>query len=437
MDDLIFNSATTLARLIREKQVSSREVVDAHLRRIEAVNPALNAIAQLTAESAIAQADEADAALVSNGIQGELHGVPFTVKDWIETEDVVCAAGFEERAKFVPKRDATVVARVRAAGGIMLGKTSVLVDSPFYGKVSNPYDLARTPGASSSGEAAIVAAGGSPLGLGSDSGGSIRVPAHFCGIAGLRPTSGRVPNTGHFPRIGSLSDPRTQIGPLARSVEDLTLTLPIIAGVDWHDPSVVPMPLDDPARVALGELRVAFYTDCEGADPTAETTAAVRAATAVLSDLGATVREASPERLDESLDLTRKCWSRPSSVAWNSWQPGGESRMSADEVERSLFEWERFRRSMLAFMENTDVIVTAVSSAPAGRHDEPNDDRQWIYTVPFSLTGWPCVVVRAGTSPQGLPIGVQIVARPWREDVALAAAKRIEAALGGWQRPPL
>ena len=437
MDDLVFASATRLAGLIREKQVSSREIVDAHLRRIEAVNPDLNAIAQLTADSAVVQADEADAALASGGVTGPLHGVPFTVKDWIETKGVVCAAGLAERADFVPKHDATVIARMRAAGAIMLGKTCVLADSPVYGKVRNPYDLDRTPGASSRGEAAIVAAGGSPLGLGSDSGGSIRVPAHFCGIASLRPTSGRVPSTGHFPRIGSLSDPRTQIGPLARSVEDLTLTLTVISGTDWFDPSVVPMPIDDPTGVAVTELRVAFYTGCEGADPTAETTAVVKAAAAVLSDLGADVTEARPGRLDESLGITRRYWSRPSSVAWNSWQPSGDSEMTADEVERSLFEWDRFRRSMLTFMEHTDVIVTAVSSSPAGSHDAPYDDRQWIYTIPYSLTGWPCVVVRAGTSPEGLPIGVQIIARPWREDVALAVAQRIEAALGGWQRPPL
>jgi len=436
MSDLVYRSATALARLIGDKEISSREVLEACLARIEAVNGDLNAVAVLSA-TALAEADTADAALITGDPVGPLHGVPFTVKDWIETEGVVCAAGFDERGDFVPKRDATVVARMRAAGAIMLGKTSVLADSQYYGRVSNPYDLDRSPGASSSGEAAIVAAGGSPLGLGSDSGGSIRVPSHFCGIAGLRPTSGRVPNTGHFPRIGSLSDPRTQIGPLSRHVEDLTLTLPIIAGEDWRDPSVVPMRINDPTAIEVGDLRVAFYTDIQGASATSETLAAVRDAVAVLSDLGAGVTEAQPERLDESLEITRSYWRRQRSVAWNVWQADGESALTADEVERSLFEWDRFRRSLVAFMETTDAIVTPVSSGPAHPHETPYDDSVWVYTLPYSLTGWPCVVVRAGTSPEGLPIGVQIVARPWREDVALAVAQRIEAALGGWQRPPL
>jgi amidase len=436
-DDLIFSSATALARLIGRKEISSRDVVETHLRRIEAVNPDLNAIAVLAAETALAEADAADAAIAADDAAGPLLGVPFTVKDWIETEGAVCAAGFEERADFVPRRDATVVARMRKAGAIMLGKTSVLADSEFYGRVSNPYDLARSPGASSSGEAAIIAAGGSPLGLGSDSGGSIRVPSHFCGIAGLRPTSGRVPNTGHFPRIGALSDPRTQIGPMARSVEDLALTLPIIAGEDWRDPSVVPMPIDDPGAVEISDLRVAFYTDIEGASPTSETLAVVRDCIAALSDAGAGVTEAQPKRLDESLAITHTYWRRERSVAWNEWQTDGESMLTASKVERSLFEWDRFRRSLIAFMETTDVIVTPVSSGPADLHGTPYDDSVWVYTLPYSLTGWPCVVVRAGTSPEGLPIGVQIVARPWREDVALAVAQRVEVVLGGWQRPSL
>jgi len=433
MDELIYVSATALAQAIRAGKVSSEEVVEAHLRRIEAVNPHLNAVVQLAAGSARAQAREADAALTRGEVRGPLHGVPFTAKDWLETEGIVCAGGFKERADFVPKQDATVVARMRAAGAILLGKTNALLmdpssgstaGNPVYGPTNNPYDLARTPGYSSGGEAAIIAAGGSPLGLGSDSGGSIRMPAHCCGIAGLRPTTGRVPNTGHFPRIGALSDPRTQIGPMARFVEDLALALPIISGVDWRDSSVIPMPLGDPSTVDIEGLRAAFYTNDGIACPTPETVETAREAARALAEAGL-VEEARPRRIEEAYDLSLKYWRR--------------RQMTGAEVDDSLFEWDRFRRAMLSFMEGHDVILCPVCERPAPPHAATGDraTRDISYTLTFSLTGWPCIAVRAGASPEGLPIGVQVVARPWREDVALAVARLIEAALGGWRPSPL
>ena len=437
MSELIDASAKALAMAIRDKKVSSEEVIDAHLRRIEAINPKINAVVQLTADVARQQARKADDLVASGDVRGPLHGVPFTVKDWIETAGVVCAADYEERAEFVPKRDATVVARMRDAGAIMLGKTNVQESNPVYGETYNPYDLSRTPGYSSSGEAAIIAAGGSPVGLGSDSGGSIRLPVHCCGIAGLKPSAGLVPNTGHFPRIGAMSDPRTQIGPLARFVEDLALTLPVISGVDWLDAGVIPMPLGDPNAVDIKGLRVAFYTDDEGASPTPETIAVVKAARVVLADAGAVVNEARPQRLEEAREITLAYWRRPSSsLSWRSWMPDRVGEMTGDEVERSLFEWDRFRRAVLSFMESYDLILTPASNRPADPHGT-RDAFDTVYTLPYSLTGYPCVVVRAGTSAKGLPIGVQVVARPWRDDVALAVAQHIETALGGWKRPPI
>ena len=204
--DITSKSASELAAAIRAKQLSSRAVVDAHLERIAKVNPKLNAIVQLTADSARKEADEADAALARGENKGPLHGVPITIKDTLETTGVICTGGTKGRANYVPKADATAVARLRAAGGIILGKTNVPElagaiesDNLVYGRTNNPYDLARTPGGSSGGESAIVAACGSPLGLGTDAGGSIRIPAHFCGLAAIKPTSGRVPKTGQFP----------------------------------------------------------------------------------------------------------------------------------------------------------------------------------------------------------------------------------------------
>jgi amidase len=202
-NDITMKSASELANAIRTKQLSSKSIVEAHLEQIAKVNPKLNAVVQLTADSARKEADEADAALARGEIKGPLHGVPVTIKDTLETSGVICTGGTKGRANYVPSADATAVARLRAAGAIILGKTNVPelagaieTDNLVYGRTNNPYDLARTPGGSSGGEAAIVAACGSPLGLGTDAGGSIRIPAHFCGLAAIKPTSGRVPRTG-------------------------------------------------------------------------------------------------------------------------------------------------------------------------------------------------------------------------------------------------
>ena len=230
MDSLIYASATALAAAIRARKLSSLEVVQACLRRIEEVNPQLNAVVQLAAHTAQEQARKADAALARGEIGGPLHGVPITVKDSFDTAGMVSTWGTPGRAGYVPAQDATAVARLKAAGAIVLGKTntpeftySYETDNPVYGLTHNPYDLEYSPGGSSGGAAAIVACGGSPLDVGSDTGGSIRLPAHFCGIAGIKPTSGRVPRTGHAIAFGGLLDAFTQVGPLARYVEDLAL----------------------------------------------------------------------------------------------------------------------------------------------------------------------------------------------------------------------
>lgn len=294
MDNLIYASAAALARAIRNKEVSSEEVVNAHLQRIEAVNPRLNAVVQVVAEQARTQAHEADAALARGTVYGPLHGVPMTIKDNLNTTGVISTGGTTGRATFVPTHDATAVARLRTAGAILLGKTNTPeltlayeTDNLIYGRTNNPYDVSRTCGGSSGGAAAIIAAGGSPFDIGSDTGGSIRVPSHCCGTAGIRPTSGRVPRTGHIlPPAGAL-DALTQLGPMARRVEDLSLILPIIAGMDWRDPAIVPMPLGAPQQVDLKTLRVAMHTDNGIVSPTRETVETVQAAAAALAALQA------------------------------------------------------------------------------------------------------------------------------------------------------
>ena len=256
-DELFFASASWLAEGLRTGELSSLEVVDAYLARIETVNPSLNAVVRLN-DDAREDARRADRERSSGALRGALHGVPFTAKDSLDTAGVVTTAGTFAWRERVPTRDATVVARVRAAGGILLGKTntpeftwSSETDNDVYGRTSNPYDLSRSPGGSSGGPAAIVAAAGSPFDIGSDTGDSIRQPSHVCGIAGLKPTSGRVPRTGHWPGYEGLFESFTQLGPMARRVEDLELLLPILAGPDGEDPHVPPVALGDPAAVEI------------------------------------------------------------------------------------------------------------------------------------------------------------------------------------------
>ncbi|MBI5948638.1 MAG: amidase [Chloroflexi bacterium] len=435
---LVAEPAHRLACLIRDRQVTALDVVEAHLAQIERVNPALHAVVQLRAEGAPADARAADARLARGEPAGPLHGVPFTVKDWIETNDLPCAAGIEERRNYIPARDATAVARMRAAGAILLGKTKPGNDDAVYPRANNPHDPTRTPGGSSAGEAAIIAAFGSPLGLGSDSGGSLRWPAHCCGIATLKPTFGLVPNTGHFPRTSPLSDPRTVIGPMARSVADLAIALKVIAGVDYRDASVVPLAPGDPSTVDLRGLRAAVYTEMPGASPTVETVAATRAAAAILAAAGVEVVDATPPRLEESLPITIGYWRRPSSSAsLTEWLPSPEpgiatgdgaprQPLTATGVARNLFEWDRFRASMLRFIEPFDAIICPVAETPAPPHETPVNGATYLYMLPYSLNGYPVAVVPAATSPEGLPIGVQIVAKPWQDHLALALAAAIE-----------
>src|SRR5579883_767953 len=297
-NEMITKSASELADAIRSKQLSSQAIIDAHLAQIAKVNPKLNAIVQLTAEPARKEAEAADAALARGELKGPLHGVPVTIKDTLETIGVICTGGTKGRANYIPKTDATSVARLRAAGAVILGKTNVPelagaieTDNLVYGRTNNPYDLARTPGGSSGGESAIVAACGSPLGLGTDAGGSIRIPAHFCGLAAIKPTSGRVPRTGQFPLPMGARNAVFHVSLIARKVDDLALALPIIAGPDFRDHSIVGMPLLDPKAVTLGGLKLAYFDNDGAADPTKEISAAVRDSAKALVEAGVKVEE--------------------------------------------------------------------------------------------------------------------------------------------------
>ena len=423
---LITASATELAGMIVRGEVSSVEVVRAHREYIDHVNPSLHAVVRL-APDALDRARSADEALTRGEAVGRLHGVPFTVKDWIETSDLVCDAGYRERRDHRPARDATVVARMREAGAILIGKTNVREGAPLHPRPNNPVDPSRTPGSSSSGEAAIIAACGSPMGLSSDSGGSIRWPAHCCGVAGLKPSAGLVPNTGHFPRLGHLSDPRTVIGPIARSAADLETVLTVIAGEDFVDPGVAPVPLGRACDVNLSTLRVGWFASSSGTEVTTDTARTVAAAADALTDLGCAVCEIEAPWLDESLAITRAYWARPTSASLSEWSPDRQAGLDEAAIERSVFEWERFSRRMSATMRDLDLLISPVARRPAPAHGHW-DETEYLFTLPYSLTGQPVVVVPFGFSPVGLPIGIQLAARLWRDDVALAAALALEAA---------
>ena len=420
---LTHRSATELARLIRDRAVSATEVMDAHLDAIERLNPHLNAIVAV-AQDAREEAAAHDQALARGNRIGPLHGVPFTAKDIIETATMPTTLGMVELADNRPDRDATIVGRMRSCGAILLGKTNCprggsggATDNELHGRTLNPYDAQRSAGGSSGGEAASIAAGMSPCGLGSDSGGSLRVPAHFCGIATLKPTAGRIPITGVLDQdgpLGPMSDPRTQPGPMARRVEDLTTLLSILAGPDGIDGGSVPVPLGDPAGVKLRGLRVMFHRSDGVAPPDDGTARAMRDTAAALSEAGAVVAEnALPPGGHE---LTERVWD----------SYGDE--MTASELYRVLRDWDAYRTAMLALLDRFDLILTPVAPEPAPPH---GGDVVWRYTTPHSLTGWPCVVVRAGTST-GMPVGVQLVSGPWQDHVAIAAAAVVESALGGW-----
>jgi amidase len=468
MDDVVFASATALACAILRRRLPVETVVRAHLARIEAVNPALNALVQSAADTALDEAHEADDALTRGEIWGPLHGVPFTVKDNIETVGLVCACGTLGLANNVPTREAIVVSRLRAAGGIVLGKTNLPeaglgyeTDNYVYGRTSNPYDLARVSGGSSGGEAALIAAGGSPLGLATDGGGSARWPAHCCGIAGIKPTTGRTPKLGHVPPPGGALNGIWQMSLLARHVEDLTLALPLICGPDHRDPTTVPVPLGAPEAVNLSELRVVVYTDDGISTPSAEIVAAVEQSAELLARAGATVVRKRPVGIEKTHDIFYRLQAADGGTglkailrSWGTEQAHPSTlralqamsgrRISSAALGSALFELDGFRREMATFMADYDVILCPVATRAAVPHgvtyevaSPPGFPEMFSYLMTFNLTGWPCGAVRVGTSGEGLPLGVQVAAGPWREDIVLAVLHHLEISGGGWRRPPI
>ena len=468
MDQLVFASVHTIASAILDKTVSVREVVQAHIDQINAVNPAINALVQSTAGSALDRADAADSAIAKGELLGPLHGVPFTVKDNIETKGVICGCGTTGLVQNVPTEDAIVVARIRGAGGILLGKTNLPelglgyeTDNLLYGRTNNPYDLSCTSGGSSGGEAALIAAAGSPLGLATDGGGSARWPSHCCGVAGIKPTTGRTPKIGHVPPPGGVLNSLWQMSLMARSVTDLVLALPIICGSHPRDPSSVPVFFPQLGTVDLTAVRIAVFTDNGIFSPIPEIVEMVEQCAESMVQAGATVSHVRPSMIVDAHEIYVHLLSADGGIGlgellneWGTTEAHSYTKRaqaaqrrhqhSTREFGRWLYKLDQFRQCMSVFMANHDAILCPVAPLAAVAHGytmpDPSFagfDPMFSYVVPFNLTGWPCGTVRAGTSMTGLPLGIQVAANAWREDVVLAVLEYLEAEYGGWQPPHL
>jgi amidase len=351
------------------------------------------------------------------------------------------------------------VARLRAAGAIPLARTNLPdllfafeSDNLLFGRTNNPYSPQRTSGGSSGGESALIAACGSPFGLGSDAAGSVRLPAHYCGITSIKPTSGRLARTGHVPPAGNWIETLWQIGPMARRVEDLWTMMPLLLGTDGRDQTVIPMPFERRPDTLAG-LRVAFFTDngILAAEP--EPAAVVQSAAKALADVARVVEERRPPRVEESYrlememlgpdggdrlrDFLKHIGSRQTHPLLEGWL----SKLEPCRTDVAGFAkfWDRldgFRQDLYRFLNDFDVLLSPVSfsaAVPHGRSIAEDVFPGYSYTMTHNLTGWPAAVVRCGQSSDGLPIAVQVAAAPWREDVALTVAEYLESASGGWQ----
>jgi amidase len=466
-DDLIFQPVASLVERVRSRQVSVLEVVDAHIRRIEAVNGALNAVVTCDFDRARRDARTADEQISRGEPIGALGGVPVTIKDAINTAGLRTVAGSRLFVDNVPPADATAVRRLRAAGAIVLGKTNVpecamdwRTTNPVFGRTNNPWNVEYSPGGSSGGETAAVAAGCSTGGLGTDLGGSIRVPAHFCGICGLRPTPGRVPASGYaLPASGPMSLAHS-VGPLARSVDDLQLLFGVLAGFDPCDPVSVVASAPSAIGIHARGLRLAVCAD-GGIPVTAETRQAVERAAHLLTECGADVAPWSLPAVAEVPQVFSDWLLQPSLPALLALYRGREEAMGPlmrglatlaqpRSLERFLDAWSArdvFRRSILERLDQRPVLVMPVCSTPAFRHDHrgplPVDGRSVDYAVSFgyaevaSIASLPAVTVPVSRTPAGLPVGVQLIGRPFDEPLLLAVARLLEEAAGPFAHPSI
>ena len=465
-----FSPFSTIAEIIagiRSKKVSPVEIVDAHLRRIVSVQPKLNAFVHLDADSARAQARSAEAAVLKNQPLGHLHGVPVTLKSCIDVSGWPCPAGSLLRKDYVPRADAPLVARLKASGAILLGNTNTPeflmayeTNNLLTGKTSNPWNLAYSSGGSSGGEAAAIAAGCSMGGVGSDGGGSIRVPAHFCGICGLKHTPGRVPATGHFPSCAGAFGWIGVVGPMARTIADVRALFEVIAGPDAGDAHSAPVTVRSYSEKELRATRIGLQQSSALTNATPETRAAVDRGAKLLSDRGFSMEPFELSGLDRALELWWFFFGPVIAHLLNTNLAGHESQLSPmlreyfsnatspappslEQFIQACAERDLLRERILRQMDRVPILLSPVSSAPAFRHGEGNysPGTGYLDTMRFSqwlnLTGFPGASVPISLSNEGLPIGVQIIGRPFEDELVLGIAEALEQSRGPWQPPPV
>jgi amidase len=462
--EVYYKSATEQAALIRNRDISVCELVGAQLARMDAINARLNAVVTRCDEQAMAAARDADRKIASGVSTGALHGVPFTIKDAFDTRGVRTTSGTTGLKNNVPDTDAAVVASLKQAGAILVGKTNTPdltllydTDNLLFGKTSNPYDTNCSPGGSSGGSAASVAAGLSALDIGSDTGGSIRLPAHFCGVCGLKPTAGRVPRSGLVVTPGSPIDDLTQVGPIARSVADLGTVLRVIEGQHWGDPSSIPARPWTHESIALKDQKIAWYNDVDGIAVNDDVADVVRQVVQFCQDEGAMTSETSLPGLMRSGDIFGRlfgtdggAWLRRilrrvgtrEKYPFLDWSDKRDDKPAAAAATYTAVQEDlaAHKSRLLQFIDGFDIVIAPVHSSAALSHEEllsPKNAGALVLAATYNIVGWPVAVVRAGTSADGLPIGVQVVGAPWQDERVLQIASRIENAFGGWQKPPL
>jgi Asp-tRNA(Asn)/Glu-tRNA(Gln) amidotransferase A subunit family amidase len=451
-------TARELVAALAAREVSSRELAERYLARIELVNPSLNAAIHVDPEATLAAADEADRALRA-GDRRSLLGLPLSIKDSIAVAGRPCLSGSYAREGNIPQRDATVVARLRAAGAVVLCKTNVPeytwsaeTDNAVFGCTNNPYDLLRTPGGSSGGEAALHAVDASPAGIGSDGLSSIRVPAHFCGTVGLRPTVGLIPETGAWPstRDTGMLDMAT-LGPMGRAVEDVAMLLPVIAGPDGVDPFVSASPIGDFRAVDVSALRVGYLLEDPVAPVTPGTRSAIADAAKALADAGAAVEEATAPSLADVPDRGFRMMAADGGARFRAdLVPAGGRHvpqvtwlmdmlrpfaLTAEGFFDLMGAWMALRSELRGFVARYDAVLCPAAAGPAPLHRcRPSDDGEltdyadYVYAFAFAIAGVPGAVVPVAME-RGTPIGVQVLAPAYRDHVALAVAAVLERAL--------
>ncbi|HAX76909.1 MAG TPA: amidase [Cyanobacteria bacterium UBA11372] len=490
MTNLIFASAHQLAGMIRDRKVSAVEVLDANLAQIARHNSQLNAICTLDENNARNRAKQADEALARGENWGALHGVPITIKDIYETAGLRTTAGYIPLKDYIPQQDATAVARLRAAGAVIIGKTNMAElagdfqsTNSIFPRVNNPWNLDYTAGGSSGGSAAAVAAGLSPLDIGNDIAGSVRQPAHFCGVYGLKPTDRRISTAGQIPETPGMPYCLRQmmtVGCFARSLEDIRLCFSLIAGADPRRLDVPPIPLDTPSGKTLPDLKIAWIDEWEEVPVDPEIRAAMGAIAQKLSQTGMQIERWLPKEFDLSTIWTLygrmaayiNNYAQPKDIynikrsltlLWRTATQGEKKLREIGNFNRflpellnpslkgyfeTLTERDRFTAEIDAALEPWDVWLMPVAATPAFTHrpawsaidvagkSYPHGIANGAYTMPFNLSGHPAVVIPIGKTQNGLPMGLQIVGKRWREMELLAIAQELDGLIGDFQHPP-